>query len=297
MSNYFKQITVFLQVAESGSFTQAAELLNLSRAMVSISIKQLEENLGVSLFNRSTRQVSLSDAGQFFYQDCKNIKQDLQKAIERIQNNDILLSGTLRIGSTHEFGERFIAPILADFCQQYPSLGLHYYLDSSINDLITDKLDIAIRLGNLPDSTLKSRHLGQYEIVLVATPTLLQNHPITQASDILSMPWVVQNQWQYNQFVLTHTQQPHSNFHFSAPMGLHQSNSASLIHSMVKAGLGISICPLWMVKEDLDKQVLQRVLPDYTLPQQNIQAVYLNQRHTAQRIRLFIDFLKARLLV
>jgi DNA-binding transcriptional LysR family regulator len=291
MSDKSKQINVFLQVVESGSFTKAADALGLSRAMVSLHIKDLEAYLSVSLLNRSTRKVSLSDAGQCFYQDCKNIQQDMAAAIERVQQQEQHIRGTLRISSTQEFGQRFIAPLLPLFAKQYPNLHVDYRFDSSISDLLTDKLDVAIRLGQLPDSSLKSRHLGQYDIVLAATPDYLLNHPIDKPSDLLTSPWIAQSQWQNSHFILEHKDNPAQNFHFIAPKAQYVSNAASLTHTWLNAGLGISICPMWLIAEDLKTGKLQQVLPDYTLPKQNIQAVYLQQRHLPQKIRLFIDFL------
>ncbi len=287
----FKQIKTFLQVAELGSFTRAAEHLNLSRAMVSIQIKQLEENLGVTLFHRNTRQIELTDSGKSFYQDCQAIQQSYQQAVEKIQHNDAQLNGTLRIGSTYEFGMQFIAPILTQFCQKHSNLHINYDVNSSINDLIADQLDIVIRLGNLPDSSLKSRKIGQFQIILVASPNFLEKHPVNQLDDLLNVPWITQTQWQNHHFTLTnHTTQ--QGFHFVPPQGKHQTNAGGLTHLMAVDGLGLTICPLWLVEEDLNQGKLIRVLPDYSLPMQDIHALYLHQKHLPNKTRLFIDYLK-----
>lgn len=287
----FKQIKTFLQVAELGSFTRAAEHLCLSRAMVSIQIKQLEENLGVTLFHRNTRQIELTDAGKYFYQDCQAIWQSYQQAVEKIQHNDAQLNGTLRIGSTYEFGMQFIAPILTKFCQKHPNLQIHYDVNSSINDLIADQLDIVIRLGNLPDSSLKSRKIGQFQIILVASPDFLEKNPVKQLDDLLNVPWITQTQWQNHHFTLTNpvTQQE---FHFVPPQSKHQTNAGGLTHLMAVDSLGLTICPLWLVEDDLNQGKLIRVLPDYSLPMQDIHALYLHQKHLPNKTRLFIDYLK-----
>ena len=287
----FKQIKTFLQVAELGSFTRAAEHLCLSRAMVSIQIKQLEENLGVTLFHRNTRQIELTDAGKSFYQDCQAIQQSYQQAVEKIQHNDAQLNGTLRIGSTYEFGMQFIAPILTKFCQKHSNLQIHYDVNSSINDLIADQLDIVIRLGNLPDSSLKSRKIGQFQIILVASPDFLEKYPVNQLDDLLNVPWITQTQWQNHHFTLTnHTTQ--QDFHFVPPSSKHQTNAGGLTHLMAVDGLGLTICPLWLVENDLNQGKLIRVLPDYSLPMQDIHALYLHQKHLPNKTRLFIDYLK-----
>lgn len=287
----FKQIKTFLQVAELGSFTRAAEHLNLSRAMVSIQIKQLEENLGVTLFHRNTRQIELTDAGKSFYQDCQTIFQSYQQAVEKIQHNDAQLNGTLRIGSTYEFGMQFIAPILTKFCQKHPNLQIHYDVNSSINDLIADQLDIVIRLGNLPDSSLKSRKIGQFQIILVASPEFLEKYPVNQLDDLLNVPWITQTQWQNHHFTLTNNT-IQQDFHFVPPQGKHQTNAGGLTHLMAVDVLGLTICPLWLVEDDLNHGKLIRVLPDYSLPMQDIHALYLHQKHLPNKTRLFIDYLK-----
>lgn len=292
----FKQIQTFLQVAEVGSFTKAAEILSLSRSMVSIHIKQLETQLGVILFNRNTRQVALTDAGKSFYQDCRQIKKSYEEAVEKIQQSETMLSGTLRLGFTYEFGMAFIAPLMMPFCQQHPNLVMQYDVNSSINDLIADRLDLVIRLGNLPDSALKSRKLGQYEIGLIAAPAFLAKHPITQPRDIMNIPWITQNQWEQKSFALSKKAVKHQRegqeFLFLVPLGKYQSNAVELTRQMALAGLGLTICPLWLVQEDLKRGRLVEVLPKYHLPPQDIHLLFLDQNPLPQKIRLAIDWLK-----
>lgn len=292
----FKQITTFLQVAESGSFTRAADFLMLSRAMVSIHIKQLEADLGVILLNRNTRSVELTEAGKSFYQDCLLITQNYQDAVEKIQQSETMLSGTLRLGFTYELGLEFIAPIMVNFCRQYPNLAVHYDLNSSLNELITDKLDLVIRLGNLPDSALKSRKIGQYSIVLVAAPKFVEKYPLTQLSDLITAPWITQNQWNQQSFTLIHQQvkkQPAKEFQFAVPNGQYQSNAAGLTRLMALEGLGVTICPLWLVKQDLEEGRLVEIFRDYQLPAQDIHLLFLDQNPLPQKVRLAIDWLKA----
>jgi DNA-binding transcriptional LysR family regulator len=182
-------------------------------------------------------------------------------------------------------------PILTQFCQKHSNLHIHYDVNSSIKDLIADQLDIVIRLGNLPDSSLKSRKIGQFQIILVASPVFLEKYPVDQLDDLLKVPWITQSQWQNHHFTLTNhiTQQ---GFHFVPPQGKHQTNAGGLTHLMAADGLGLTICPLWLVEDDLNQGKLIRVLPDYSLPMQDIHALYLHQKHLPNKTRLFIDYLK-----
>ncbi|MGV2470031.1 LysR family transcriptional regulator, partial [Bacillus subtilis] len=120
MQKNLKQITSFLQVVDSGSFTKAAEILGLSRSMVSIDIKQLEQRLNVSLLTRNTRNIALTEVGKHFYDDFKRIQLQIEEAFEKSQNLGLNITGTLRFSSTNEFGQRYILPLLPEFCRLYP---------------------------------------------------------------------------------------------------------------------------------------------------------------------------------
>lgn len=294
MQSQMKQIQTFLQVVESGSFTRAAEHLNISRAMASIDVKSLEKKLGVSLLLRSTRSIALTEAGQSFYQDFKNIQGQMAQAFERVQQDHHAISGTLRITSTNEFGRLFILPLIGDFCRQYPELDIHYDFDSSLNDLITEKLDIAIRLGTLKDSSFKSRTLGQYDIVLVATPEYLAKHPIASVQNLNQTSWIIQNNLHsHGSWRLNHHGQ--DSIVVTPPSSRYMANTTSAVHAMALASLGVTICPYWQVADDLRSGRLIQPFPDHQLPQQNIQLLFPNQAYLPQKTRVFIDFLLAHL--
>lgn len=204
MQKNLKQITTFLQVVDSGSFTKAADILGMSRSMVSIDIKQLEIRLNVSLLIRNTRNIALTEAGKHFYDDFKRIQLEIEEAFERSQNLATNVTGLLRFSSTNEFGQRYILPLLPEFCRLYPKLRLQYSFNSSLDDLVTEKLDLAIRLGNLKSSSLKIRKIGEYQIYIVATPELLKHYPVKGINDLAQIPWITHSllNWQDTQYVL-----------------------------------------------------------------------------------------------
>lgn len=291
MQKNLKQITSFLQVVDSGSFTKAAEVLELSRSMVSIDVKQLEKSLNVSLLVRNTRNIALTEVGKYFYDDFKRIQLQIEEAFERSQNLATNMTGTLRFSSTNEFGQRYILPLLPAFCRQYPQLRLQYSFNSSFDDLLAEKLDIAIRLGNLKNSSLKSRKIGEYAIYLVATPQFTNQYSIKNIEDFAHIPWVTHSllNLQDSQYIL---QNRHGE-KFGLPLlnSQYESNSAETIRQLALASLGAAICPAWLVEEDLKAQRLVRLLPEFELPKQNIQLLYPNTQTLPAKTRAFIEFL------
>lgn len=294
MQKNLKQIATFLQVVDSGSFTKAADILGLSRSMVSIDIKQLESQLNVSLLTRNTRNIALTEAGKHFYDDFKHIQLNIEEAFERSQNLGSSVTGLLRFSSTNEFGQRYILPLLPEFCRLYPKLRLQYSFNSSLDDLVTEKLDLAIRLGNLKSSSLKTRKIGEYSIYIVASPQFIKRYPINHIADLAQVPWITHSllNWQDTQYVLQDQQGEKQ----ALPIikSQYESNSAAVIHQMTIASLGLAICPSWLVDEDIQLGRLVRILPEYNLPTQNIQLLYPSTISLAAKTRTFIDYLVER---
>lgn len=291
MQKNLKQIVTFLQVVDSGSFTKAADSLGLSRSMVSIDIKNLEQKLNISLLIRNTRSIALTEAGRQFYNDFKYIQSQIEDAFEKTQHSDSIIKGILRFSSTNEFGQQFILPLLADFCCLYPQLNLQYYFNSSLDDLIADKLDLAIRLGNLGDSTLKSRKIAEYDIYLIASPQFIAKNPINQLADLSQVAWITHTRlnWQVSQFKLKDQQ----GIEYPLPLihGAYAANSTAIIRSMTLDSLGVAICPSWLVKEDIEQKKLIHLFPELSLPKQSIQILYPNRVMPPAKTRVFIDYL------
>ncbi|MDR6948088.1 DNA-binding transcriptional LysR family regulator [Pseudomonas sp. 2957] len=293
LHTHLNRVQTFLAIAELGSFTKAASHLNLSRAMVSLHIKALEAALSTSLLLRNSRAVTLTEAGQSFYNEFKTIVADIDTAFDRVLHRTNRVSGTLRISSTSEYGERFILPLIPLFAERYPDIRLCYDFNSSLNDLLADRLDLVVRLGNLADSAFKSRKLADYEIVLVATEGFLLRYPVKTPQDLNAVPWIANsNLLAPTQWVLRdgvgEAVEINGSRHF-------QSNSSTAIRSMTLSSLGVSVLPAWMVEDDRDRGHLVRVLPEYSLPSQPISLVFADTPHLPPKSRVFIDFLLAHL--
>lgn len=283
------RIQTFLAVVDFGSYTRAADHLGLSKAMASLHVKALEQALGVTLLTRSTRAIALTEGGQAFYQDFKAVVATIDNAFEQVMQRSNRIAGTLRISTTSEYGERFVLPLIPAFVAQYPELGISYQVNSSLNDLVAEKLDLVVRLGTLRDSGFRSRKLAEYAIVLVAAPALLA----ARGEDIDRLPWIANSnlakptQW-------TLRRHDGAAVHVSGRATFH-ANAASAIRAMAVAGLGVAVLPEWLVAQDMAEGTLQRLIPEYSLPHQPVSVVFPNSDPLPAKTRAFIDFLAARL--
>ncbi|BCQ60180.1 LysR family transcriptional regulator [Pseudomonas sp. Boi14] len=283
------RVQTFLAVVDFGSYTRAAQYLGISKAMASLHIKALEQALASTLLIRTTRQVTLTETGQALYDEFKGIVANIDIAFDNVLHGRDRVSGKLRISSTAEYAETFVLPILPLFTARYPEVRLSYHFNSSLNDLVAEKLDLVIRLGHLADSGFKGRQLADYAIVLVASPALLKDRQVTQPEELDAWPWIGNSNlggppgWTFS-----HLRRGEVEVRVSPG---HESNSATAIRAMALAGLGLAVLPEWMVLDDLGNGRLVRVLPEYRLATQPVHVLFPNSAHLPRKSRVFIDFL------
>ncbi|WP_443693165.1 LysR family transcriptional regulator [Pseudomonas protegens] len=283
------RVQTFLAVVDFGSYTRAAQYLGISKAMASLHIKALEQALASTLLIRTTRQVTLTETGQALYDEFKGIVANIDTAFDNVLHGRDRVSGKLRISSTAEYAETFVLPILPLFTARYPEVRLSYHFNSSLNDLVAEKLDLVIRLGHLADSGFKGRQLADYAIVLVASPALLKDRQVTQPEELDAWPWIGNSNlggppgWTFS-----HPRRGEVEVKVSPG---HESNSATAIRAMALAGLGLAVLPEWMVLDDLGNGRLVRVLPEYRLATQLVHVLFPNSAHLPRKSRVFIDFL------
>ncbi|MCS4260728.1 LysR family transcriptional regulator [Pseudomonas protegens] len=283
------RVQTFLVVVDFGSYTRAAQYLGISKAMASLHIKALEQALASTLLIRTTRQVTLTETGQALYDEFKGIVANIDTAFDNVLHGRDRVSGKLRISSTAEYAETFVLPILPLFTARYPEVRLSYHFNSSLNDLVAEKLDLVIRLGHLADSGFKGRQLADYAIVLVASPALLKDRQVTQPEELDAWPWIGNSNlggppgWTFS-----HPRRGEVEVKVSPG---HESNSATAIRAMALAGLGLAVLPEWMVLDDLGNGRLVRVLPEYRLATQPVHVLFPNSAHLPRKSRVFIDFL------
>ncbi|ANI31117.1 LysR family transcriptional regulator [Yersinia entomophaga] len=286
------RLGTFVAVVNAGSFTAAADILGQTRAVVSFNIKQLEAELGVALLIRTTRRLAVTEVGERFYQHCQRLLQDAEFAVEDARRGHGTLSGTLRITTTPEYGIRTLVPIMAAFMRQHPHLTIQHACSSQHANLISERFDVAIRLGQLVDSSYRAALIETFPILPVASPMYLRSHKISCLEDLRQAQWVAHsrlatpltwqvqgpdNGWQ----LLDVTEQPK----------VLADTSASL-QVFARKGAGIALLPEWLVAEDLVSGLLQQVLPQYRFPEQGVYALYPNTQHVSEKVRAFIDFLR-----
>jgi DNA-binding transcriptional LysR family regulator len=287
------RLAVFVALVRAGSFTAAAEHLGLTKAMVSQHLAKLERELGVTLLLRSTRRMSLTEAGTRFHTDCVRLLADAEAAIERVGGNRDTPSGTLRITTSTDYGMAVVAPALASFCQLHPQVQVDLVIGDRVSDLIAERFDLAIRLGWLRDSSMHATRLGSFRQLVVAAPAYLSAHGTPRRpEDLATHGWIAMSvlatplRWT---FVGSGGSRRSVRMRQVA-----QANNAAAVRAMALAGAGVAVLPDYLAEEDIHSGRLVALLARYRLPEGGIHAVYPGKRPPA-KVRSFIDHLRERL--
>ncbi|RUO24119.1 LysR family transcriptional regulator [Aliidiomarina minuta] len=284
-------ISEFVAVAEQQSFTAAAQKLGLSVAQVSRNVSELEKRLTVKLLYRSTRRVSLTEEGTLYLQHCRHLVQSLDEADRTMSNLKAVPQGTLKITAPVYFGETRIAPILHDFLSEYPDMELDLQLTNDKLDLIQGSFDLAIRLGQLHDSSLIARRLGKRTHYLVASPAYLKESGMPGDISELSQHQCLTGTVEHWRFM-----QSGKNVQFR-PRGRIRCNSGLALMDAALKGLGIAQLPDYYVAEKINQGCLVVLLDDDREPDDGIWALYPQNRHLSAKVRRVVDFLQQALSV
>ncbi|MGQ0286252.1 LysR family transcriptional regulator [Pasteurellaceae bacterium 22721_9_1] len=285
-------ISVFCKVVETQSFTQAAAHENISVAMASKLVAQLEEQLQIRLLQRTTRKISTTEAGSLYYQMCHPLLAELKEADESISNLSTSLQGKLTISVPMDFGLRFIAPNLSAFAQAHPNLQIEMDFSDRRVNLTEEGYDMALRIGRLRDSSLIGKKLSTSTIHYVASPDYLAKRGIPQnAEDLLQHDCLlykaIGNQI-YWEFTLPDGQTQRLKMHSNMI-----SNNGSTLVEMAKAGLGIIKAPHFLIKKELDSGELVEVLAHYPKQTIDLTVLYPNRRYLPAKVKAFIQFLES----
>lgn len=285
------RLGVFVALVRAGSFTAAAEVLGMTKAMVSQHMARLEAELGVSLLSRSTRRMTLTEAGSNFHAACLRILAETEAAIAQVGHSQEKPSGTLRLTATGDYGPAVVAPALASFLRTHPQMQVDLVLTDHMSDLIAERFDMAIRMGWLRDSNLRSTRLGSFRQLMVASPAYLARRGEPRLiTDLAAHDWVA----------LTLLATP-LRWTFSAPDGTRrtvrmrqvaQANNVTAAYALVRHGAGVSVLPDYLVTDDVRDGRLVVLMAHYSLPVCGIHAVYPGRQPPA-KVRAFIDHLRA----
>ena len=285
----FKNMHLFVEVAKASSFRRAAEVLGIPNSTVSRRIAEMELDVGLRLFNRSTRRVELTEGGRLYFENCKRIIQEAELARQELSDFQTQPSGVIRASIPVDFSVIYLSPLLAEFSRLYPRIHFDLNLTPNQADLVSDPVDIAIRMGPPKDQSLIARPIARLETVLVASPDYLRQRGTPaqaqdlQAHDCLRMkdaPWTLNHRDGSSQTV--------------AVNGQFVANNRGLLLQLALGGQGIVQTAASWVSADLASGRLVRVLPDWTPPL--VQAYALTAtRLLPAKVRVFMDFLVSRM--
>jgi len=283
-------MTVFVRVAHNGSFVGGARDLSISRAMATKHIMHLEKKLGVRLFNRTTRQLSLTEIGSAYLDRCQQVLSDVNEMEASVTHMHTEPQGTLRLSAPTVFGTSYITPALSEFIELHPKLNIDLILQSNPSNLIDDGIDIAILLGTLENSSFIARKLASYELVVCGAPRYFEKRgtpqypqDLKQHNCLINLAMPPYNQWKFHQ---GHTK---TSLKVS---GSFQANIADPIRIASIQGTGIVMLPSYMVNEDINKGHLQAILTNYSLPPLQVNAVYPHRKYLSAKVSDFLTFLQ-----
>ncbi len=293
-SHLLGSMQVFISVADSGGFSESARRLGLSQPSVSRQVNSLEEYLGIRLLQRTTRRVSLTEAGQLYYEKARQIQRDVIEAGQCISGFKETPSGVLKISAPYTWTDAKITPFLGEFFEQYPEIKLDIECNDSFQDMIEDQLDLVIRVGVLKDSSYIAVPLGKVRLVLCATPYYLEQHGTPKTpTDIQNHNCIVFED--FNQLL------------FSGSTGMRQidiagsvrSNTVTVMLSAARQHIGITLLPDLLINDLLQSGELVDVMPGVdisikNLPIDQIFALYSNRKHLPAKVRVFLDFFRPR---
>jgi DNA-binding transcriptional LysR family regulator len=286
-----KQIESFVAVAGKGSLTAAAAAEGIAPAVVGRRIDALEERLGVKLLLRTTRRITLTHEGSAFLEDCQRLLADLANAEASVSAGGVKASGYLRITAPAGFGRRHVAPLVPGFVAQHPDVNVSLNLSDRLVDIVNEGYDCAVRVGDLPESSLVSVRLADNRRLCVATPAYLARagtpqHPNDLARhDCLTLStdagqtrgWAFTLNGSVTHLRLT---------------GRLDCNDGQVLHDWCLAGLGLAWRSTWEVESQVASGQLVSVLDDYAAPPNGIYAVFAQRKHLPLRVRLWVDHLK-----
>lgn len=282
-------ISVFCKVIETQSFTQAANQQNISVAMASKLVSQLEEHLKTRLLQRTTRKIVPTEAGMLYYQRCQAILLDLSEADSSISNMATSLQGNLLISVPRDFGLLYISPNLPKFIELHPNLHVEIEFEDKRVDLVAEGYDLALRIGYMQDSSLVARKISRSSMHFVASPSYLESRGIPLTPDDLEYHQGLLYKSSLNQVHWLSTKANQiQRYKIQSKV---VSNNGMALLEMTKAGLGISNSPSFFVKEALASGELVEILSEYKQKPLDIYVVYPNRRHLPAKVRAFIEFL------
>jgi len=291
MTPRFDTILAFVRVAETGSFSEAARRLNLSKSMISRQVSALEADLGVRLLHRTTRSLSPTEAGRAYLERCQRILADLDEANLLVSHLQAVPRGRLRVSAPLSFGVGHLSSCLPGFLERYPEIELEMGFTDRHVDLVEEGWDVAVRIGRLADSSLIVRRLAPVRRLAAASPAYLERRGTPTRPEELA-----------GHDCLAHGGRIHSEWRFTGddgkPLqvevrGRFDADNGDVLRDMALAGLGIVLLPSFFLGDDIRAGKLVPLLEKYVPLDSSLNAVYPHGRHLSPKVRAFVDHLAA----
>lgn len=286
----------FSRVVEEGTFTAAAEVLGASKSFVSKQVSRLEDRLGVQLLNRTTRQVTVTEAGEQFYERVTSILVEVEDAEAQAAAVQYTPRGTLRVSIPMSFGLRYLSPLVAEFALDNPMVAFDIDLNDRKVDVVAEGFDVAVRIGQLADSSLIARKLAPFRLYTVASPEYLSQHGRPEhPSDLGDHDCLLYRNVSAS---MTHTWTFESDDGRKESVrvtGRMLSNAGEASRDAAVAGLGVTRLPDFLCRDEIASGALVPLLGDWSYHSGAIWALFPHNRHVSATVRAFVDFLGTRL--
>ncbi|WP_089604206.1 LysR family transcriptional regulator [Acinetobacter piscicola] len=292
MKSTLEELQAFISIVDSGSIVAAAEHLEQTTSGVSRALQRLETKLNVTLLERTTRKLKLTQEGQLFLEKARKIVNDLNEAEDALLKSDSDTSGLIRVDSATPFVLHVITPLMLEFVERYPNIEIELNSNDQIIDLLEHKTDVAIRFGELNDSSLHARLLCKSRLYIVASPEYLEKngYPATP-QEILN-----HSQIGFSKVAHLNTWPVYVNGTKLTVKPKIKASNGETVRKMALDGLGITCLSAFLVHQDIKQKRLVALFEEQIeIYEQRIHAVYYQQEHLPKRVRLFIEFLAEKL--
>jgi len=277
-------------VVETGSFTAASERQGISKALVSKYVGEVENRLGVRLFNRSTRRLSLTEEGQRYYDQVVPLLEEYAVMVDNVTGAQSAPRGLLRISVPQTFGEMSLSPLIPKFLENYPDLSVDLQLSDRMIDMLEEGIDVVIRIGGVDDSTLIARHIKTLPLSLCASPGYIKQYGEPQnAQQVAEHTCIIDSNFRIGkQWPIVSPNGQTESIEVSSKIA---ANSPRAVKEIAIAGGGVGMIPRFIIESELQQGTLQEILPGYKTLEFGLFAIYPHRRYLSKKVRCFIDFL------
>lgn len=280
---------LFVEVVNSGSFTDAAKKIGLSRAQVSKTIMQLEQHLGTRLLNRTTRSISLTESGRFYFERSSALLDDVEEIEAVLSNESGEVRGQLTLSAPFSFGTLHLQDAIPAYLEKYPDVQISLSLVDRFIDVVAEGFDLVIRIAELEDSSLVARRLAPCKRIFCAAPGYLEKQGTPQVPQDLAI----------HQCLVYSNELKPGTWRLSGPNGDEEikvngpvcADNGDILRAAAVAGFGVTLLPTFIVGADLRSGALRQVLPEFCPPEITIHAVFPSRRWLSPKVRSFVDFL------